>query len=122
PPTGGAQTGVEDLPGLVAIRDDGPEDAHRRGRPAPEVREVHAELVEVHRVALRETLVLGLPILAEETAVHPADDRAALLASLDEVLERVEGAVGTFRRAIGEARGRPPRRPRPPPPPAHHPA
>src|SRR4030095_15849177 len=53
-----------------------------------------------------------LPVLSEEAAVHPADDRAALVAPLDEVLERMECTVLTFRRAACEPRWRLPGRDR----------
>src|SRR5215207_4733971 len=82
---------VESLPCFIPVgHHRAAEDVHRRGRPAAEVGEVDTQLVEVHRVSLGEALVLLLPVLSEEPAVHPADDRAALVAPLDDVLERME--------------------------------
>src|SRR5215207_6783740 len=74
---------VESLPCFIPFGHHRAEDVHRRGRPATEVGEVDTKLVEVHRVALGQALVLLLPILSEEAAVHPADDRAAPVAPLD---------------------------------------
>ena len=104
---------MERRPCLVAVRDHrSAEHVDRRRLPAAEVREVHAQLVEVHRVAFGEPLVLLLPVVAEEPAVDPPDDGAALVPPFDEVLERMERAVLGFRGAAREVCGRLPRRDR----------
>src|SRR6266508_4526354 len=108
---GEPEPAIERRPRLVAIRDHRTtEHVHWRRLAAAEVREVDAQLVEVHRVALGQALVLALPVVTEEPAVDPADDGAPLVPPLDEVLERVERAVLTFRRAAREPCRRLPRR------------
>jgi len=63
--------------------------------------------VEVPAVA-RERLVveLGLPVVAEEAAVDEPEHGGAAVTGLEEVLEGVEGAVGAFGGAHGQAHGR----------------
>ncbi len=76
-----------------------PFDARRRlpdvgGRPALEVLQVLGEGVKVEVGVSVDRVVLVLPLIGEDPAVHVAQVCGAARAGLDRVVERIEGAVG----------------------------
>jgi hypothetical protein len=86
-----------DVVGVAGARLHGQDRGHRA---AAEVGEVLGELVEVHVPARAEGVVLGLPVVAEDAALHQPQHAGAVVAALDQPLEghplrvRVPATVG----------------------------